>query len=83
MWSATGIWLDRGQSQIGYFSAQRPIFPHACATCSDLPSDVSTMGLIDRNAWKTLYYSAKCRNSKLQKYYGRIKKNKTLLLLLL
>ena len=32
-----------GQSQIGFFSLKRPIFLHACTTCSELPSNISTM----------------------------------------
>ena len=37
-------WLDRGQSQMGYFSPIRPIFLHVRATYYELPSDISTMG---------------------------------------
>ena len=39
-----GIWLHRKSHQIGYFYPKRPIFPHACATCNELPSNLSTMG---------------------------------------
>ena len=35
--------LDRKQSRIGLFSLKSSIFPHACATCSELPYDISTM----------------------------------------
>ena len=34
---------DREQSQIRYFYPKRPIFLHACATCFELPSNISTM----------------------------------------
>ena len=34
----------RGQSQIGFSSPKGPIILHACATCSELPSNISTMG---------------------------------------
>ena len=36
--------LDREKSQIGFLSTKRPFFPHACATCSKISSNVATMG---------------------------------------
>ena len=41
IWFVNGIWLERKQSQIGYFSPKRPIFFHASATYSELPSNIS------------------------------------------
>ena len=37
-----GIWLHRN-SRIIFFSRKRPILLHMCATCSELPSYISTM----------------------------------------
>ena len=40
--------LNGKQSQIGIlFLMKRTIFLHACATCSDLPSNISTMGITE------------------------------------
>ena len=39
-----GNWLHRKSRQIRhYFSRKRPILPHLCAACSNLPSYISTM----------------------------------------
>ena len=40
-----GIWLHRKSRQIRFFR-KRPILHHTCATCSELPSYISTMGRI-------------------------------------
>ena len=37
-----GIWLHRMGRQIRFFW-ERPILLHTCATCSELPSYISTM----------------------------------------
>ena len=34
-------------SQIGFFPPKRPIFFHRCAACSELPSNISTMWLME------------------------------------
>ena len=38
-----GIWLPRVQSQIGLFLSEKTYFFCACATCSELPSNISSM----------------------------------------
>ena len=38
-----GIRSDQEQSQIGFFFPKRLIFFYECATCSELPYDISTM----------------------------------------
>ena len=44
------------KEQIGFFSSsKRPIFPHACTTCSELPFNVTTM--ISSSNWETLFNS--------------------------
>ena len=40
-----GIRLHRKRRQIQFSIRKRPIFLHACATCSELPSNASTMML--------------------------------------
>ena len=40
-----GICLVREQSKLGYFYPQWTILLHACATCYELPSNISTMDL--------------------------------------
>ena len=37
------IWLQRKSRQIRVFSRNRPILLHTSATCSELPSYISTM----------------------------------------
>ena len=37
------IWLDRGQSQIGFFTPKRPVFIHAFLACSEVPCNILTM----------------------------------------
>ena len=42
--------LDREPSHIGFISPKRPRFLHVCATCSELPSNISTMyGIVKLN----------------------------------
>ena len=37
--------IKREPAQIGYFSPKRPFFDHACATCTELPSNVTMLGV--------------------------------------
>ena len=39
------LFKDRDESQIVFSSQKRLIFLHASATCSDLPSNISNMGV--------------------------------------
>ena len=46
----TAISVIREQSQIRvFFYPKRPIFYHAYATCSELPSNISTIGRLHKN----------------------------------
>ena len=38
-------WIENSD-KLYFFSAKRPIYLHACTTCSELPSEISTMGSI-------------------------------------
>ena len=40
-----GSWLQRKNRQIRYNFRKLPISHHTCATCSDLPSYISTMNI--------------------------------------
>ena len=44
---------DQEQSQINLFHPEISIFLHKCATCSELPSNISTMGVL--RTWKEAY----------------------------
>ena len=37
------IWLHRQSRHIRFFSREKPILQHSCATCSGLPSNICTM----------------------------------------
>ena len=45
--SVKGLSLDRQQSQIWNYFHKKTAFINACAKCSGLPSDISTMVLYD------------------------------------
>ena len=41
--SVEGLWLHRKSRQIREKNRKRPILHHTCATCSEVPSYISTM----------------------------------------
>ena len=59
IWSVSGIWLDRERQQIAIFPQKIPIFLHACATCSDLPSTIRTMicSMGEMGSNRTIHFS--------------------------
>ena len=56
-----GIWLHRKRRQSVIFTRKDPIFFHACATCNELPSNISTMAYIalDSQELKSALYFIK------------------------
>ena len=52
IWSVYGVCLDAGAYLFNNFQQKSPDFFHACVgTCSDLPSNISTMGLSGGLKW--------------------------------